>query len=269
MKLLITTEQTAALVSLREALAPHRFVLIGAAALGCFIDLKRETFDVDLAVAVPAPDIPALLGAKGWSRDLKQAQRWHSVDGGVADLIPATNDLINHGAVQFNGGATSMSLVGFDLALSHSVEGTLPGGSTRIEVACLPALVILKIVAWLDRPQERGKDLSDLVQILEQALPGDDGRRWETDHAIGNSGLDYEDQSAFFVGQEVARIVPTGHAAEADVCRFLNAIEPIDSVGFAQMLQEMRHGYRAPAGVLTRRLTAFSQGLSPMLRAAS
>lgn len=117
---------------------------------------------------------------------------------------------IEAGEVRLDEGV-GMSLVGVDLALRHADVVPLEELGVEIEVATLPVLVVLKIVAWLDRPYERDKDLEDLAAILDRALPDDDERRWEPEHPVFLSGLDHEDQSAFFIGSEVARIVDERH----------------------------------------------------------
>lgn len=72
------------------------------------------------------------------------------------------------------------------------------------------------MVAWLDRPRERTKDLSDLALIFDQALDGDDDRRWDVEHPVFQSGLDREDQGAFFIGLEAAQIAEPAHRAWID-----------------------------------------------------
>lgn len=90
-----------------------------------------------------------------------------------------------------------MSLVGFDLALNHTLRVEVAGQNPfEVEVASLSALVVLKIVAWLDRPYEREKDLGDLGRVLSTALDDVDERRWEPP-LIGEQ---FDDQSPFLWG---------------------------------------------------------------------
>lgn len=99
-----------------------------------------------------------------------------------------------------------MSLLGFDLVLAHATPQPLDDSLT-IDVANLPTLALLKMVAWLDRP-DRQKDLADLGAALEGALEPDDERRW--DRSLGLPD-DYRLQSAFFLGQCLARVAETRH----------------------------------------------------------
>lgn len=183
MQLKLRPAQREAIVALRTALPDTHLVLIGATALNAHVDLDRPTYDVDLALVAHPAGFADLLSPLGWSRDARMWQRWVHRDGALADILPATPELIAEGSVEFAD--VRMSLVGFDLALQHTLSCQV-GSAVTIEVAALAPLAVLKIVAWLDRP-EREKDLCDLVAILEQALPENDLRRWE-DHRSARAG---------------------------------------------------------------------------------
>ncbi len=103
---------------------------------------------------VAPEDLDAVLGLCGWQRDPRMLQRWRSPGGAVVDVLPANDALLAAGEIRFGGGAFAMSLVGFDLAMRHTVQVTIPASEACVEVASLAALVVLKIVAWLDRPYD-------------------------------------------------------------------------------------------------------------------
>lgn len=259
MTLLLSEQQRRALVSLRTVFGDRRCILIGATALASHVPLTRTTQDVDLAVVVSVPELPPLLESASWRRDRKIQHRWHSPDDAAADILPATEDLILQGELRFDGDAVKMSLVGFDLVLSHTINKLVPGTTTEIEVANLPVLAVLKMVAWLDRPAERARDLGDIVAILEHALADEDERRWDEVHPVGASSLDHEDQAAFFIGLEVARITKAAHRAR--IHRFLDTVADPDSAWFAQMLAEARYPGGRGEHRLARRLAVFRRGL--------
>jgi len=223
--------------------------------------MSRSTKDVDLAVAAPIEDLPGLLELGGWRRDRAIRHRWYSAEGTPADILPVTPDLIEAGEVSFGDGLI-MSLVGFDLVLRHTTHEEIPGTGMRIEVAELPVLVLLKMVAWLDRPSERSRDLEDLATILDHALADEDERRWDLDHPVGESGLHHEDQGAYFVGLEVGRIIQDHH--RAPINRFLEKVGDPDSIWFAQMVQKARYVGVKPDEILERRWAAFRRGLNSL-----
>jgi hypothetical protein len=67
----------------------ERFALIGAAALGCFLDMRwRRTADLDLTVAI---SLEAFLDERlvpGWRRDRSMEHRWYAPGGEIVDTIP-------------------------------------------------------------------------------------------------------------------------------------------------------------------------------------
>lgn len=64
----------------------------------------------------------------------------------------------------FNSWFTDVHMLGFREVMEEAV-------SIKIEhkiahVPSLPGMVILKLIAWSDRPEERGDDLSDILKII-------------------------------------------------------------------------------------------------------
>jgi len=179
MTLTIRPAHTALMAHIREAPSSPRFVVIGAVAVAHHVGLGRETGDVDLAIVAEEKEIKTLLEQASWLRETTRTQRWrHKDSDSMVDVLPATARIIKGGQVQFPGDNRILSMVGFDLALDNTVAVALDGGKQSVEVAALPALVMLKIVSWLDRPYERDRDLGDLARMLSRALDDWDERRW-------------------------------------------------------------------------------------------
>lgn len=127
-----------------------------------------------------------------------------------------------------------------------------------MEVASLASLTVLKLVAWLDRPLEREKDLDDFMHALRYALPQDADCRWDTDHPVGASGLDVDGQSAFFVGLEVGGVIGDRH--EQLIGQFLAAALDDESPCFGRLARAYR-AYPDAAAKTMAALHAFCQGL--------
>ena len=154
--------------------------------------------------------------------------------------------------VRFERSGKELSLVGFDLALAHTV--LVPVLDVEVEVAELPAIVVLKMIAWLDRPEERRKDLGDLANVLDRALPDFDEQRWESPLV----DVEVEDQSAFFVGRGVRAIAQAAHVGHVN--EFLTNI----GVGSWPAIFGTEGGYAAEdvEAMAKRRLDAFGRGFS-------
>jgi predicted nucleotidyltransferase len=265
MTLAISAAHARVLADLRSKWPSVNVVVIGAAALGHHIELTRTTRDVDLAVAVELDAIADLVEPLGWTRDPKVPIRWHGPDGFHADVLPATPDVLEKGEVRFEHADRAMNLLGFDLAFEHATEVALVGTAETIRVASLATIVVLKMVAWLDRPAERTKDLGDLASILEQALSKDDACRWDSDHPVRASQIPFDLQSSYFAGMTVGEVARDPHAEQVE--RFLTKLlADDDTYAAAQMAREAAYGWDGEERVRAM-LGAFQPGFHDARRA--
>jgi predicted nucleotidyltransferase len=167
---MLTHEQTVDLAQL-QALAGQRgaeVVIIGAAALLCFVDLGRFTRDIDLAVALDLEDFETFsreLTAHGWMQEPGMEHRWRGPRGSIIDLMPAGPNLRTAKRMIWPESQFAMSLVGFEHVFTRSVLITFAPG-VRFKVAPAPVVALLKIVAYLEDPHRRQKDLHDLRLLL-------------------------------------------------------------------------------------------------------
>jgi len=249
--LAIAPVQAELLVALARGGSP-RSVVIGATALHHHVSLPRLTADIDLVIVAELEEISTLLASHGWERDRRSWQRWYR-DGSQLDVLPGTARVLEAGVVRVEGEEQEMSMVGFDLALDHVVAVAIPGSQATVDVASLPAIVLLKMAAWLDRPHHRHKDLGDIACALVGALDDFDERRWASPLAE----IPPEQQSAFFVGGEVAAIARSPHRTK--VAEFLALVATSSWTGV--MAREARLIAEDPGAVAERHLAAFAQGL--------
>lgn len=145
------------------------FVIIGAIAYQYhFPREERHTVDIDSAVALDLEDFAELerrLLAKGWTRAPNREHRWCSARGTLFDQIPAGIELRKAKQVTWPESQFAMSLVGFDHVFADADEVELAPGLT-LNVIPPDVLMLLKIVAFLDDPQRREKDLFDIRSML-------------------------------------------------------------------------------------------------------
>jgi predicted nucleotidyltransferase len=150
------------------------------------IDPARQTEDIDIALVV-----------ENWDafRDFKQ----HLIRTGCFSEVPSARqrlrhrsdlpvDLVPFGGVETEtrqvdwppGGEFRMNVFGFQEAYSASLPVRLPG-PVDAQVVSLPALALLKIVAWQERHYDQpGKDAADLALIARNYLAmGNEKRMWE------------------------------------------------------------------------------------------
>jgi len=126
----------------------------------------------------------------------------------------------------------------------------------HVDVATIPVVVVLKMAAWLDRPSERDRDLEDLAHVFKEYLKADDLRRWEDE--LIETGLAYDDQSAFALGRDVGIIVAAVHRRLID--RFLAAV--VDDASAAHAHFARCFATADSSAKLSAQLRAFGLGLT-------
>lgn len=250
--------QAEALESMSIVLAPDRWVLIGAAAIGFYVKLPRTTEDLDFVVATDGETIPPRLAAAGWTRHPKKLQTWARGHASI-DVLPATEEDLFRGEVRL-GEDFVLSVVGFDLAFEHCVRMEVRPGQL-VHVPTLPVLALLKMISWQDKPTARLKDLGDFRRIIENALPDDADCRFDPEHPVCRAGLDHDAQGAFWVGHELGQISQAPHVHWAK--RFLDRMRDDHSTEFGSLCNS---GLFTDDGV-EERLRARLEGLESGLEA--
>ena len=253
----LTERHVAVLRELRTLWPENRVIVIGAAAVACQIGLSwRGTVDLDLSIAAGLTGYARKLEGLGWRRERGVSQRWTTRKGDLVDVVPGAPALVRRGGFSWPDDGTTMSLVGFRLAFADAVPLDI-APRTRVRVASLRSLVVLKMAAYLDRSWERESDLGDMAHMLYRFLTDDAPERWSDD--VVGLGLDFEDVGPYLLGAEIGGLVD--RAERRLVRRFLDALlEPGDRrATLARMTGAAPPGWREPERLGLRWL-AFRRG---------
>jgi predicted nucleotidyltransferase len=160
------------------------FYIVGAVARDIWLSqvheepIRRMTKDLDLAVLVnDTAQYEALLGwlteKESFARTAHSAfcllyQPASEANSVTVDLMPFGSIADEAGDVHFSGrGMERISTVGYKAVLSGAATMTTPAGQ-QWQVVTLPGLVALKLIAWQDRPEKRGKDALDVRSLLQR-----------------------------------------------------------------------------------------------------
>lgn len=156
---------------MRELQIPYYLIGVSAIALELLkkgIKPSRGTKDIDFAVMVSSiseyEKISTALEVRGFN---KIAAPWtfYSARFNVAiDVLPFGEIEENH-AVNFNKRYTDLHVLGFREVMEEAVQVEIEEKIANIPP--LPGMVILKLIAWSDRPENRGDDLPDILKIIE------------------------------------------------------------------------------------------------------
>jgi predicted nucleotidyltransferase len=182
-------------------------VIIGAMAYRVFIeDSRRETFDIDLAVALDLDEFQRLeedLLALGWSQLKTQEQRWVTPRENRLDLVPAGQSIRKQGKLVWPRSGFVMSLAGFEHVFQDATPQDI-GHGLMYKVVPPSVLALLKIAAYLDDPQRRAKDLIDLRNLMRQNER--DTERIFSDEVFQAELSDIEFAGAFLLGLDLRAI---------------------------------------------------------------
>jgi predicted nucleotidyltransferase len=149
------------------------YYLIGASAIALELLKKgikpsRGTKDIDFAVMVSSIDeydgIVAQLEEYGF-RKVEAPWTMYCEKFNVAiDILPF-GEIEERDTESFNKRNSDLHLIGLKEILENAEEIIIEDKIAKIPP--LPGMVLLKLVAWSDRPEERDSDLYDILKIIE------------------------------------------------------------------------------------------------------
>lgn len=183
---------------------------------GAGVPIQRGTQDIDFAFAVRSWDEFHAL-----QRRLLDSGSFQSIDGKQHRLRHRnrmTVDLVPFGRIETGdrriawppAGDVVMDAFGFQESVA-SAETVLLPANVEVAIVGLPALALLKIVAWEDRHRRSpGKDAADLDLIVRNylAVPANAQRLWsEFIDWTESSDFDYEHSGARMLGHDLRDLV--------------------------------------------------------------
>lgn len=247
------------------------FYLIGAIARDVWmtgmhgIPVQRVTRDIDIAVLVPHNSvleelISAFIQTGHFAAVRDNPHRLMFEGKYILDLLPFGEGVETDGVVQIGeGGLVDISVEGFSEVYAEATELIEFQEGYRFQVCTLPGIVLLKLIAYDDKPENRAKDVKDIAFIIEHYF------RLRTDE-IAESHFDLWEVEPFdekriaarVLGREIRTVLTkserlqnrivsilTAHAADPDTSRMArNMISGgIDSLEEAvELLREVLAG---------------------------
>ncbi|MBF0649235.1 nucleotidyl transferase AbiEii/AbiGii toxin family protein [Dysgonomonas sp. GY75] len=157
------------------------FYVIGATARDIILsnlhDLvpERKTNDLDIAIAISDwnqfQSIEKNLPKKeGFTKSKEQKQRFIYKGFYVIDIVPFGDVAEDDGNIYWPPDETiAMSVLGFPEMADSTISVEIDG-EVSIQIASLPGLFILKLVAWKDRHLSGSKDAYDMALLLANYL---------------------------------------------------------------------------------------------------
>ena|SRR5690606_5718760 len=149
------------------------YYLIGASAVALEllkggIKPSRGTKDIDFAIMISSiQEFEAVVEAllKYGFNKVEAPWTFYNDKFNIAiDLLPF-GEIEEKFTIQFNERYTDLHVLGFSEVLQES--GTVQIEEKSLKIPSLPGMVILKLIAWSDRPEDRDNDLYDILRIIE------------------------------------------------------------------------------------------------------
>lgn len=195
------------------------FYLVGAVARNVWmtginnIAPRRTTGDIDFAV---------LINDKGVYEELKtyliNNEGFHPYKGNAfvliwkekqeVDLLPFGSILDEDARFTTNGlGLTSINLQGFSEIYDDGLPTLDLEGKHQFKFCTLPGIVLLKLIAWDDRPEARRDDIKDISDILNHFFDMYDIEIFENHHDLfENEEASLKHIAARVMGREMSKI---------------------------------------------------------------
>lgn len=149
------------------------YYLIGASAVALNllrdgIKPSRGTKDIDFAIMISSiqefESIVEELVKLGFNKVQAPWTLYHPKFKTVIDLMPF-GEIEQKFTVNFNQRHTFLHVLGLTEVLQEPEIIKIEEKS--VQIPSLPGMVILKLIAWSDRPEDRGNDLYDILRIIE------------------------------------------------------------------------------------------------------
>lgn len=196
-------------------------LLIGAHARDHIVNVRaglsnsRRTSDVDFAVAVPS--LEQFREATAGLQPTSDTGMRFRIQEIAVDLVPFNPEGTDEPVIEVSPGI-QMDVTGLDEA--YATAQPLPGFQNLL-VPTLPAMLVLKAVAWRIRGAATSKDATDLALLLKCLDEGEFADDWWSADDETMDRYDYDPGviSAFLTGKAAARDLPKGSASILSIWR--------------------------------------------------
>lgn len=195
------------------------FYLVGAVARDIWMmginkmPATRTTGDIDFAILINDKGVYEAL--KGYLTEQENFQPVHDnafvliwKDKTQVDLLPFGDIENEDGSVTVEGtGFTTVHVPGFNEVYEEGLPVVVLEEAHTFKFCTLPGIVILKLIAWHDRPENRRDDIKDISDILHHFFDMHNEEIWENHSDL----FDGEDEdlkhiAARVMGREMNKI---------------------------------------------------------------
>lgn len=172
---------------------------------------KRATRDIDFGIMIKDSDTFSQLKKyfieeEGFVSYKENAFVLIWKDKTQIDLIPF-GELEKDGVATVKGtGFTSMNVEGFSEVYEQASEEIMTEGQ-QFRVCTLAGIVILKLIAWDDRPEVRADDIGDIAEIIKNYFHFNSEAIWQHHSDLFTDDSNLDGIAAQYLGREIGGIL--------------------------------------------------------------
>lgn len=195
------------------------FYLVGATARDVWMrgvhetSPRRATSDIDFAIMITDSAQYTelkdyLIKVEGFVpyHDNSFVLIWNDEDKTQVDLIPF-GELENEGIVTVKGtGMTTLNVEGFKEVFDSASEEIETEGQ-QFKVCTLAGIVVLKLIAWDDRPEWRREDIGDIAEIIKNYFHFNYEVILEHHNDLFTDDIEIDEIAGQFLGREIGNII--------------------------------------------------------------
>lgn len=222
------------------------FYLVGAIARDIWFAQKGiaalGTKDVDFAVYIPAKDdyehLKTYLSEKeGFHTSTQNQFVLFSPQGFQVDLLPF-GEIEVEGKVMIEGnGFAQIAVNGFREVYEGGTDVVEFENKQSFRVCTLPGIVILKLIAFDDRPEIRQKDIQDITLILQHYFNLESDLIYDLHSDLFEDDRDASIIAARVLGRQIKTILNRSSDLESRVIRILeNEIHSAEKSKMAELM---------------------------------
>ena len=227
----------------------------------------RTTKDIDFAILVGSQGQYELVHnylttQKGYVSSTTNAFVVIAPDKTAVDLLPFGEVVIDDGVEITGEGLTSIKVNGLMEVYETGTKAVEMMDGHHFAVATLPAIVLLKFIAYDDRPEHRIKDARDIANIIDHFfdLEGDLIYEHHSDLFLSETDQELEEVAAIVIGREIYAILKGNHLLCQRLMRILNS--HLEKGERSEFIRNMAQETKATIEQMIRCLKGIRSGLS-------
>jgi predicted nucleotidyltransferase len=208
------------------------FYLLGALARDAWYAREqirsRATRDVDVAVYVPGEKqfnvvIEQLTEDHGFRKAQGDLYRLYTPFGFPVDLIPFGEISIDDKLQPAIGSEKPVFINGFrEIYELATVQVQTDEHNLQFRVATLPAIILLKLISYDDRPEKRSQDPLDIAEIIENYFEIEKELIWEHHSDLFDDDSELTDISAVVIGRQLKQITIHNLKLKERICTIVS-----------------------------------------------